>query len=239
MTLAHSYMDEVRKLLDRIAATEMQAISRAAALCRDAVAGDGMIWLFGTGHSQLMAIEGLHRAGGLACVSPILGPGLSMQSGAELGSAMERLPGLASVVLDAYPVRPGDVLIVFSNSGVNAVPVEMAVAAKARGLTVVAVQAAAYAATAKVGPTGRKLADVADLVIDNQGPPGDALVQAGVVRTGPASTVTGAFILNAILCEVVELLGADAPVWISSNMPGATEHNRRLLDRYKPRSPHL
>jgi uncharacterized phosphosugar-binding protein len=237
------FMRLVREHLDAIAATQKTSILEAARLCREAIRRDGMIWLFGTGHSHLLAIEGHHRAGGLACVCPVLGPGLMMHEGADLGTRMERLPGLAAIVLDHYPMRAGDVLFVFSNSGINAVPVEAALHGKARGLSVVAVQAEAYARGLKPGPAGRKLGDIADLVIDNQGPPGDALVRVqGELRTGPGSTVSGAFILGAILSETVLGLaaeGIDPPVYISSNMPGAEEHNARLVARYRPRNPHL
>ena len=240
---AEIFMQSIREALDTIEKTQRSAIDAAAALCVDAIRRDGMIWLFGTGHSHLLAIEGHHRAGGLACVCPILGPGLMMHEGADIGTRMERLPGLAAIVLDHYPTRQGDVLFVFSNSGINAVPVEAAQHGKAKGLALVAVQATAYAQGRPAGPGGKKLGDLADVVIDNQGPPGDALVPVqGQLRTGPGSTVTGAFILNAILAETVlrlVALGIEPPVYISSNMPGAEEHNERLVARYRPRNPHL
>ena len=240
---AETFMRLVCENLDAIAMTQKSAIDEAAALCVDTVRRDGMIWLFGTGHSHLLAIEGHHRAGGLACVCPILGPGLMMHEGVDLGTRMERLPGLAAIVLDHYPITPGDVLFVFSNSGINMAPVEAAGHARSRGVAVVAVQASAYAGGLAPGPAGRKLADLADVVIDNQGPPGDALrADRGGLCTGSGSTVTGAFILNAILAETVVRLVAlsiEPPVYISSNMPSAEAHNERLVARYRPRNPHL
>lgn len=244
MSGAQSYIDAVRSQLDAVVGTQMAAIEAAAALCHRAVAGDGMIWLSGTGHSGLLAIEGHHRAGGLACVAPIIGPGLSMHERADLGTRLERLPGYAPIVVDQYPLRAGDALIVFSNSGVNAVPVEAAMRGKELGLGVVVVLAAAYATTLEPRVHGKKLADIADVVIDNGGPPGDALVPVGNdgLRTGPGSTVTGAMILNAVLTEVVARIvasGEAPPVFISSNMPGSTEHNAGLVARYRDRNPHL
>lgn len=244
MSGARAYIDAVRAQLDTVVQTQMAAIEVAAALCHRAVAGDGMIWLFGTGHSGLLAIEGHHRAGGLACVAPIQGPGLLMHERSDFGTRLERLPGYAPLVVDQYPVRPGDALIVFSNSGANAVPVEAAMRGKKLGLGVIAVLAVAYAVTLEPRVHGRKLADVADVVIDNGGPPGDALMPVGTdgLRTGPGSTVAGAMILNAVLTEVVQRIvasGEAPPVFISSNMPGSTEHNARLVERYRDRNPHL
>jgi uncharacterized phosphosugar-binding protein len=238
------YVDAVRSAVAAITANEATALARAVELCADAAAAGRTIYLFGTGHSHVMAEEGHHRAGGLACVCPILAAGLMLHEGAESGTLMERTPGVAAAVLARYPIQAGDVLIVFSNSGVNTVPVEAALAGKDAGAVVIAVLAAAYAATVPTGPVGRKLADVADLVIDNHGPPGDAAVafEGSPLRSGPLSTVTGALILNAILVGVVERLiarGIEPPVWISSNLPGAHEHNLRLLARYRGKNPHL
>jgi uncharacterized phosphosugar-binding protein len=135
-------------------------------------------------------------------------------------------------------------MVIFSNSGVNAVPVEIALAAKKVGMTVIAIVALRYAAVAPLSPLGQRLADIADIVIDNGGPPGDALVQVGDtgLRVGPSSTVIGAFLLNAILAEACHRLamkGVTPPVYVSSNMPGAAAHNAALHDRYRPRNPHM
>lgn len=242
-TGARAYMEAARAQLDGVVATQMPAIGAAAAACHAAVARGGMIWLFGTGHSSLLAVEGLHRAGGLACVCPIQGPGLLMHERADLGTRLERLPGYAAIVVDQYPLAAGDVLIVFSNSGANAVPVEAAARGREKGLTVIAVLAARYAATLAPRVPAGKLADLAQVVIDNGGPPGDALVPvAEGLGTGPGSTVAGAFILNAVLAEVVARItaaGGAPPVFVSSNMPGAEAHNAALVERYRARNPHL
>ncbi len=241
---ARAYMDAVRTLLDTIAATEGGAIEAAVEQIVRCLRQDGMLYLFGTGHSHMLVEEGHFRAGGLAAVCPILSSALMLHEGAVAGSRLERTPGIAAAVLARYAVRPGDVVIVFSNSGANTVPVEAALAAKERGMVVIAVVARAYAAQVPAGPTGRKLADIADIVIDNHGVPGDATVALGEsgVRSGPASTVAGAFLLNAILTEVALRLaqeGGAPPVYVSANMPGAAEHNAGLIERYRPRNPHL
>lgn len=242
-TGAAHYMAAARALLDTIAEREMVAIQAAAATVVRTLRADGMFYIFGTGHSHMLAEEGHYRAGGLAPVCPVLSSALMLHEGAVASTQLERTSGIAAAVLGRYETRPGDVLIVFSNSGVNTVPVEMAMTAKERGMTVVAVVALDYAASVKAGPAGRKLAEVADIVIDNHGVPGDALVDVGGgLRTGPGSTVAGAFILNAVLTEVATQLteaeGA-APIYISANMPGAEAHNAALIKHYRSRNPHL
>lgn len=246
MTLdgASAYMQAIHAKLKEIEETQLSTIDRAAQIVFDALRADKMIYLFGTGHSHMLAEEGHYRAGGLAAVCPILYGGLMLHEGAMLSTILERTNGVAEQVLSRYPTEAGDVLFIFSNSGVNAVPVEMALAAKDRAITVIAVVALDYAATVAPGPTGKKLADMADLVIDNRGVPGDALISidAAGARSGPLSTIAGAFILNAILTEAcvrLEQSGNPAPVYVSANMPNAQARNAELIARYRPRNPHL
>lgn len=241
---ASRYMAGIQALLASLAATQGRAIDAAAHAVVESLQQGGQLFLFGTGHSHMLAEEGHYRAGGLAPVCPVLSTALMLHEGAVSSTRLERTHGIGLAVLERYQMTAHDVILVFSNSGVNAVPVETAMAAKARGLTVIAVVALAYAATVATGPSGRKLADIADIVIDNQGVPGDALVAVGEggLRTGPASTIAGAFILNAILTEVAWRLaeaGGEPPIYISANMPGGAAHNAELVARYRPRNPHL
>jgi uncharacterized phosphosugar-binding protein len=241
---ARRYMARVRELLDTIATTQAAAIAAAADAVVRSLRTDGRLYLFGSGHSHMLAEEGHYRAGGLAAVVPVLATGLMLHEGAVVSTQFERTSGLGPLILSRYGLTERDAIIIFSNSGVNAAPVETAQAAKASRATVIAVVALDYAASAPAGPSGRKLADIADIVIDNHGVPGDALVEVGAtgLRTGAASTVSGAFILNAILTEVawrLAELGGEPPIYISANMPGAAEHNRELIERYRPRNPHL
>ena len=241
---ARRYMERVQELLQIVAATQGEAIAAAAAAITDCLRRDGRLYLFGTGHSHMLAEEGHYRAGGLAAVVPVLAGSLMLHESAVAGTGFERTAGLAPLLLARYGLSERDAIIIFSNSGVNAVPVEAALAAKGSGAAVIAVVALDYAATVPAGPSGRKLADIADIVIDNHGVPGDALVEVAEtgLRTGPASTITGAFILNAILTEVAWRLaeeGGEPPIYISANMAGAADHNRGLVERYRPRNPHL
>ena len=241
---AKAYMQAVESLLEAAATSQLEAIDQAATAMTKTIQAGGMIYLFGTGHSHMLAEEGHYRAGGLAPACPILNTGLMLHEDSVASSRFERMVGYGPTVLERYHLQAGDVLVVFSNSGVNAVPVEVAQAAKEIGLTVIAVVSRDYSAHAPLSPLGKRLLEVADIVLDNGLPAGDALVDVADtgLRTGSGSTVIGAFLLNAILTEVVTRLAADGqtpPIYISANMPGASEHNAELFAHYRARNPHL
>lgn len=243
---AMAYMRALLEIMQHVLETQRDVLAKAATILEQAVRANGRILLFGSGHSHILAEEGHYRAGGVAAVVPILATNLMLHEGAIASTAYERLPGLAGPLLARYAPALPDCLIVFSNSGVNAVPVEIAkIARETYGLPVIAVISARYAAQAPLGPLGIRLSDVANVTIDNGGLPGDALVDVRDtgIRVGPSSTVVGAFILNSLLTEVIVRLAqgdiAQLPVFISANMPGAAEHNRRILERYRGRNPHL
>jgi len=241
---ALTYMQRVRETLDAITRTQIDNIEQAVEAVIRAIENDGLVYLFGTGHSHMLTEEGHYRAGGLAAVCPVLSTSLMLHEGAVTSTLLERTSGVGPAVLGRYNPTDQDVLFVFSNSGVNAVPVETAIAAKEIGMTVIAIIALDYASQVPAGPAGRKLADVADIVLDNHGPPGDALVELGPsgIKAGPVSTIAGAYLLNAILTEASRRLTQiyEMPlVYISANMPGSREHNAELVQRYRTRNPHL
>jgi uncharacterized phosphosugar-binding protein len=241
---AQAYMRAVRERLDAIAARQLDGIDRAAAAVVEAIEAGGLVFLFGTGHSHMLAEEGHYRAGGLAAVCPVLSSSLMLHEGAVTSTKLERTSGLGPAVFSRYRPTQKDVLVIFSNSGVNTVPVETALAAKEIGMKVIAVIAGEYAAQVPVGPMGKKLAEVADIVLDNHGIPGDALVtlENSELRVGPLSTIAGAYILNAVLTEAVWRINAKGivpPIYISANMPGANEHNLALVEENRARNPHL
>jgi uncharacterized phosphosugar-binding protein len=208
------------------------------------IAEDGRVFIFGTGHSHMMAEEAFYRAGGLAPAVPILSSALMLHEKPNFGSHLERTEGLAEALLDTYQVRQGEMIFIFSNSGVNRLPVEMALHAKEQGLFVVAVCSLAYARKAPLSSLGKRLDEVAEITIDNGGEPGDALVKIEGTHwsVGPSSTIIGALIWNCLLTECAERLqasGVDLPVFASFNMPGASEHNTELLKKWRQFNPHL
>lgn len=239
-----TYLEEVQALQVRVVDEQQETLAAVAERMAETIAADGRIFVFGTGHSHLMAEEAFYRAGGLAPVVPIFSAMLMLHEDPERGSRLERSDGLAAPLLDWYGPEAGEMLFIFSNSGVNRLPVEMALEGKARGLTVATVLSRAYARQAPLSPLGKRLDEVADLVIDNGGTPGDALVTLNGTgwRVGPTSTVVCALIWNALVAETAACLaaqGLEVPVFASLNMEGAAEHNAALLEKWRPVNPHL
>ena len=233
--LADAYFATATGLLGRMRAANAPVLRQLGPVIGRAVAAGGVIHTFGSGHSEIVAREIVGRAGGLAGVSAIVDP---------TGGVAENVVGYGTRLAERYDqtfgLRAGEVAIVVSNSGKNAAPLEVALFAKQRGLTVVGLTSLAMARTAPtVHPGGRNLHAVADYVLDNGGVPGDAIVDAADgVRAGPTSTIVGALLLNLLFLEVVDWLrqnGHPPPLLRSHNVPDGAEHNRALAQRYAGR----
>ena len=245
MTEASTARGYLAGLAERIAAlfdANAQAIDAAATAIEETSARDGLVYIFGTGHSHMIAEEAHYRAGGLALTVPVLATATMLPEGAIASTAFERMEGVIEPILDRYPIGSNDVLFVISNSGVNAVPVEAARIGKSRGAKIIAITSEIYSREAAKGRT--RLADVADIVLDNGAPSGDATVAVpgSDLKVGPVSTSIGAALINAVLAEAASRLqtsGKGAPIYLSANMPGAAENNAQLIKRYRPRNHHL
>jgi uncharacterized phosphosugar-binding protein len=237
----HAYTAAVLTLLTRIEETQGEALEQGAEMIFQSLRGGGVLHVFGSGHSVAIAQEAFHRAGGLVPVNLIAEAVLSPLAAPAVSGKMERLPGVASVILDRHDLRPGEVLIVVSNSGINAVPVEMALEGKARRLAVIALTSLAHSrAVPGRHPSGKRLFEIADLCLDNGGEEGDAAVAYPGWRgkVGPTSVVAGTFLMNRLTCGVVERFlaaGLTPPIYMSANLPGGDEHNRRLEEQYRAR----
>ena len=235
------YYGVVMRLLGQIQRTQYAAIDKAGHIIFESLLADGVLHVFGSGHSHAVAEEAFHRAGGLVPVNLVQESFLTPQTPPAISGQLERVPGIARALLDAFDVRKGEVLAVISNSGINAVPVEMALGARERGAHVVAITSLGHSQqSASRHPSGRRLFETADVVIDNGAPPGDAAVtyQGSGANVGPVSLLAGAYIMNSIVCRVTELFierGLTPPVYLSANLPGGDEHNRALEAKYRSR----
>jgi uncharacterized phosphosugar-binding protein len=254
MNAAQTYFDRTLALLQRLRETQMPAIDAAAALCADRIARGGLVFLFGAGHSRMMCEEMTPRQGCFPGFVALVELALSNHAsivgtnGLRAPLHLEKYEGYAEEILKSFKFGPHDAFIVISTSGIRPVIVEMALGARARGLPVVAILAAAHAREATPAhSSGKRLIDVADVVIDNQCPPGDCVVEVegSPWRTGPASTVTGAMIINMIRCGVAARLSAlgKPPVLLPSHQfPGhgsAAEQLERFYEAYRRSLAHL
>ncbi|MBB4684551.1 putative phosphosugar-binding protein [Amycolatopsis jiangsuensis] len=215
--------------------------SAAADLLLGVIRADSLVFTAGAGHSLAAVAETFYRAGGLACVYPVYHPELLPLHGAQHSTKTERRSGLAEEVLTERAPGPDDVLVVFSTSGVNPYPVELAAGARRRGASVIAVTSRACVAAAP-RRSSSTLVEEGTVVIDSLVVPGDASHPPGAPRTAPLSTVVNAFLWNLILAEVLDrgtAEGLDVPLWRSSNVEGGDEANAALLAKYGPRVPAL
>lgn len=240
------YIEEVIQLLHKVRATQRDAIERAAQVIADAIEADHLIYAFGATHAGILAQELFYRAGGLVPINPILPPGLTTDvRPSTLTSRLERMPGFGAQILAELPIEAGDVLIAHSVSGRNAAVVEIAQGARVRGAFVIALTSLEYSRSVQPRQPGMpRLFETADLVLDDGVPIGDALIELPGLpqKVGPASTITGATILNAIVVRAAEILlqrTGDPPIFMSANLDGGDAFNQRWLEHYRGRLTYL
>lgn len=243
MTFFTQYLDRVSQLLLRIRDEESEAVQKGAVLMADAIMNGNRIFGFGCTHSSLPVQDVVYRAGGLILVNPIFGPGIDSLNvhPASASSAIERLSGYADILLDNAPIQEGDVLILVSVSGRNAVPVEMAKSAQERGIRVIGVTSREYAGSVSSRhSSGKKMHDFADVVLDNKVPKGDAVLEHERMpqKFSPASGVTSTALLQALVAATIEEClrrGFIPPVGMAGNVDGGEEYNAKLWKEYGDR----
>ncbi len=240
--ISAKYFDSLLEILGQIATRQADVIQQAGSMAADAIAQGGVVHTFGSGHSHMISEEAFFRAGGLAAVNPILDETLIFLHGAVESTRAERRSGFAQTLLALEDVRPVDVAIVISNSGRNAVPIEMALCMKGLGIKVIAITNPQQAATSPSRhASGKYLYEVVDLVIENCIPVGDAVLELPGLsqRMGPSSTVAGAAIINAVMIEAAACLqarGIRVPVISSANVgAGALADIEASLAEWTPR----
>ncbi len=230
------YIAEAVAVLERIDRTQAERIRQVAERIATSVADGGIVHLFGSGHSHLPVLEVFIRAGTLTCTRAVW-PNQSTD-------VFEQVEGVAAAMLRQYDLRAGEVFIVFSNSGINPLPIEAALGARESGLFTVGVSSHAYGdREPSRHSSGQKLRDVVDLAIDTGVPEGDAMLDSGLgARIGPGSTIANVGIVHSIMTEAVLRLaesGKPCPIRISRNVEGGAQQNRRYNELYGDRIPEL
>ena len=240
------FYDRLMGLLKNLETKEMGNIKKAAAVCADSIANDGVIHVFGSGHSVGFGLEMTGRPGSLIPVHPIQSDDFVMKGKFDYATfrsqdvVFERRPGIADQLYNLYNIHKNDCFIIISNSGINGLVIDMAITAKNNGHKVIVVTSWEHTnSEASRHPSGRKLYQLGDVVIDNCGPCGDALLETGnIEKICSVSSITGAFIAQSIEIETVNLLSAEGkkiPLLQDESIPGYQEHNSRLLKHYEGR----
>lgn len=231
-----SYLD---LCIERIAALKEQEsiIYEVSELVANATLHGKTIYFFGTGHSHAIAEEVYTRAGGMANLQAILIPELMLHQAPKKSTDIERLEGFAKVIMNLYPMNPGDVLFIISNSGRNAVPLELCELAREQGVMTVAITSLRHAKKVTPRYKDKALYELADYVLDNQTDPGDAIypIEPLNLNMGPISTATGAILVNLIQIEAVKRLvekGYQPDVFMSSNLDHADTKNDLYFKKY-------
>lgn len=243
------YFRKIASLFEQTISDGSGAIEKAAALMGEAIIAGSLIHVIGTGgHSNIGAEEMFWRAGGLVPVDALLDPGTSLMHGAVRSNHVERTSGYAKSVLDSYRVIDG-VLIIVNAYGINAMTIEAALEAKARGIPTIGVTSRAFGENVPSGhkarhPSGQNLCDIVDVFMDTHMPYGDALVEFEGLgqKVAPSSTLVNCFAVNLLVIETVRYLierGFEPPLWQSANVPGGEEANERYQEKFGGRIKHL
>ena len=234
------YISVVNETISRAWNSQQEKIAAAAEQIAEAIKRKNNVFIFGCSHAGILSEEVFYRTGGLAVINPIFFPGFMLNTKpVTMTSRLERIPGIGRMLLLENHLRKGDVLLIHSVSGRNTVPVEMAIEASKTGVYVIALTNMEYSSgAASRHPSGKKLYEVSDLVLDNCGVPGDAAIRLEGLEeaVGPTSTAVGAALMNGLIIEVVEKLINDKivpPVFLSANLDGGDEHNRKIFKEYK------
>ena len=224
------YLDALATVLDRAKATDVDSLTAAAGLVTDVMTGDGIVYVYGSGHSQLVALDINRRAGSIVPLQVVFDP---------MWGVSEMIEGYGPTLLSEMTFTGADCLVVISNSGNTASPIEVAMAARAAGTPVIAITALDISKASKPRhSSGKKLFELADIVLDNGGVGADVAIQVGVVGVGATSTLVAAALLHEVIVEAVLALaarGIELPVYRANSEEGGREHNTRLRERFRGR----
>lgn len=230
---------KVKDIIDEVFEKEQQNIKEAATVIFESIKDNGVLHVFATGHSHMLAEEMFYRAGGLVAIDPVLRPFLMQHEGAISSTKFERLTGIAAIVFDGLDVKENDPFIVVSNSGINSVPVEFAQIAKNNGHKVIVITSVESSKKLKARTVdGKHLYDAGDIVIDNHVPHGDGVIETKYGNTGAVSSIVCSYIAQSLVIEIINLFIENnivPPIYMSANLNGGDEHNKKIYEEYKKR----
>ena len=245
------YRNTLVEIMDKILG-EIETIQKASRVVAESIVREEPVHVIGPGgHSNMAAEEVLWRAGGLAPINSILDPGTNLIHGAKRSNFIERTPGYAGRVLDAYRVgrKPGEVIIIVNAYGVNSMCIDTVLEGKQRKMMTIGITSRSFADVLPKDhpsrhPSGKNLYQEVDYFLNCHLPYGDAVVEIKgcIQKTGPTSTFCNVFTINLLMIETVKRLmemGVQPPLWMSANLPGGDEANRRLEEKYIPLIKHL
>lgn len=239
------YFNAIDNKLKTVLDEEFDSLAKGAEAIAQAIQNDGILYVFGCGHSHIFGEELFFRAGGLAPVYPIFHEPLMLHEGPARASQLERKNDYAEKFIEAYDITDKDVVLVISTSGINPVPVDVANYAQSKGATVITITSKEYSTSQESRhKEGLKLLDVGDIVIDNKVPKGDAALKHKnlSVAFGPLSSVIGVTIIQSMIAKATNLMiknNFDPPVFLSGNITGSDEYNNQLIEKYGEKIPLL
>lgn len=239
------YIDNIKKIIEQIEEKCSESIERTAECFANALMNGKKIYLFGTGHSHMLSEELFYRAGGLLNIQPVLIDELMLHISASQSTIAEREEGLAEKIFEQYKMSADDVIVIISNSGRNGVVVDMALLCRERKLHTIALTSVSHSLSGTSRhKSGKRLCEIADIVLDNCGCPGDACVEVNGIegKICATSTVAGALILNSVVAQAVEICSQKCfypEHFCSANIDGGDEINEGLIEKYKKEILHL
>lgn len=240
-----AYFEKIQEKLRLVMQIEQEGMEKVATKVAETIMSNGIIQLFGCGHSHILTEEVFYRAGGLAPIKPIFVESLMLHVDAVRSSQLERQNHYAEEFLKHQDIQPYDLVIVISTSGLNPVPIDVALHAKDKGADVVGISSFQYInSQPSRHRTGKYLSQVVDFALNNHTNTGDATITYGDfgVPFGPTSTVVGASMLNGIFAEAIKIMinnDFEPPIFRSGNIEGADLHNQQLIHKYRERIPLL
>ena len=231
------FTKKINEIIDKVLNKEKNKIKKIAKILSNKYLEGSHLYIFGTGHNHCIAEESLHRAGAFAGVTPILDNKTNFSQGITKASANERNSSLAKKIFEKYKLLKNDSIIIFSNSGVNQLPIEMARIAKRKGLFVVTVLSVKYSNLLTSKPKN-KLSEYGHIHINNHSPIGDTILDTKYIGISSSSTIVGIYILNSLWVEMYNYLKNEKllPFYKSSNLPKSNLHNKKLENKFKKKN---